>query len=486
MGLVLTNTLSGKKEPFTPRRPGAVGVYWCGVTVYSRSHVGHARAMVVADILVRYLRARGLTVTFIRNFTDVDDKIIRRAAEEGIAPAALAEREIQAFAEDIRWLRCLPPTSEPRATAHIPDMQDLIRRLIDGGYAYAVADGSVYFRVRRFPEYGKLSHQRLEDMAPGEEIDSAKEDPHDFALWKGAKPGEPSWESPWGRGRPGWHIECSAMATRYLGQPFDIHGGGADLIFPHHENEIAQSEAVAGVPFAHCWIHNGMITAGTEKMSKSLGNILSLVDVAREVPAQALRLHFLMTHYRAPLECTPGELQAAERALHRLYETLARTDKLVGNPPAAVPLDGVLAEPLAPGLAEFRDAMDDDLNTAKALGLVFDQVRELNTLLDQGKAALAETLRTVIAREAAILGVLVTRDPALLDLTTYRQFLEAERTRGRERTGLTEAEIEAAIARRNEARRRKDFAAADAIRAELQDQGIVLEDTPSGTVWKSG
>ncbi len=476
MALLLTNTLSGRKEALTPREPGHVRLYWCGVTVYTRSHVGHARALITADVLCRYLRARGTRVTFVRNFTDIDDKIIRRAREEGITPAALTEREIAAFAEDVAWLGCLAPTVEPRATAHIADMIALISQLVAGGFAYRVPDGSVYFRVRRFPEYGKLSHRRLEDMEPGEEIDPHKEDPHDFALWKGMKPGEPFWESPWGPGRPGWHIECSAMATRYLGQPFDVHGGGADLIFPHHENEIAQSEAAAGVAFADLWVHNGMITAGAEKMSKSLGNILAIPDVARLAPAEALRLLFLQTHYRAPLEFTPARLEEAVRSLVRLTEAVARADAAGGTPPAPVPVDGALAGDLTPFEQEFCAAMDDDLNAAKALGLVFDRIRELNRLLDAGDPA-AAGVRWELGRVGVALGFFATPAAALL---------EALRTRGREQAGLTEAEIEAAIAARNEARRRKDFREADAIRARLREHGIVLEDTASGTLWRAG
>jgi cysteinyl-tRNA synthetase len=476
MSFVLTNTLSGRKEPLAPREPGHVRLYWCGVTVYSRAHVGHARFLVVSDSLVRYLRARGLRVTFVRNFTDIDDKMIRRAAEEGLTVADLAEREITAFADDLRRLGCLAPSVEPRATAHMPQMLALVEHLIAGGFAYPTSDGSVYFRVRRFPDYGKLSHRRLEDMEVGEENDPAKEAPHDFALWKGAKPGEPTWDAPWGRGRPGWHLECSAMATHYLGQPFDIHGGGTDLIFPHHENELAQSEAAGGQAFANLWVHNGMLTFGADKMSKSLGNVLSIADAAARAPGEALRLLFFGTHYRAPLDFSTARLDEAARSLERLYEALARADEAAGAPPAPVALDGALREPSSPFLVEFCAAMDDDLNAAKALGPVFDAVRDLNRALDAGDTATARSLRADLARVAAALGIL-TEEPA--------RFLEAQRTRGRVRAGLSEAEIEAAIAARNEARRRKDFREADAIRGRLRDQGIVLEDTATGTVWRA-
>jgi cysteinyl-tRNA synthetase len=477
VAIVLTNTLSGRKEALRPREAGHVRLYWCGVTVYSRAHVGHARFLVVSDVLVRYLLARGLRVTFVRNLTDVDDKMIRRAAEERISVAELADRQIAAFADDVRPLGCLPPTHEPRATRHIPLMLALIETLVGRGLAYPVPDGSVYFRVRRFPGYGKLSHRHLEDMEAGEEVDPAKEDPHDFALWKGAKPGEPTWESPWGAGRPGWHLECSAMAAHYLGQPFDIHGGGSDLIFPHHENEIAQSEAAADVPLADLWVHNGMITFGGDKMSKSIGNVLDIAAATQKASPEALRLLFYGTHYRAPLDFGPGRLEEAARSLERLYESLARADETLGGTPAPVAPAGALTGTLSPFLGEFAAAMDDDLNAAKALGLVFDRMRELNRALDAGDRATAAALRADLARVAAVWGILGER-PA--------SFLAAQRTRGSARAGLSEEHITAAIEARNEARQRKDFREADAIRERLRAQGILLEDTPSGTVWKAG
>jgi len=475
VGLVLTNTLSGRKEPLAPRKPGHVGLYWCGVTVYARAHVGHARFLIVSDLLHRYLLARGFRVTFVRNVTDVDDKIIVRAHQEGIDPAALAARETAALAEDVARLKCLPPTCEPRATAHIDDMVAFVERLVAKGVAYPVADGSVYFRVRRFPGYGKLSHRRLEDMEAGEN-DPQKEDPHDFALWKGAKPGEPTWRSPWGPGRPGWHLECSAMAARYLGQPFDVHGGGTDLVFPHHENEIAQSEADAGVPLADLWVHNGMITFGAEKMSKSLGNVLGIAEATAEAPGEALRLLYHGTHYRAPLEFTRERLAEKADNLDRFYETLARADEAAGGPPPAVEPAGALTGRLTPFLEPFVAAMDDDLNAAKALGHVFDRVRDLNRALDAGNRDEAAAARSDLARVGAVLG-LMTEPPAA--------YLAARRARARSRAGLTEAEIEAAIAERNAARKRKDFARADAIRAGLKARGISLEDTPSGTLWRA-
>jgi cysteinyl-tRNA synthetase len=477
LAIVLTNTLTGRKEALRAREAGHVRVYWCGVTVYARTHVGHARAFVSADVLVRHLLARGLRVTFVRNFTDIDDKMIRRAADEGITVATLADREIAAFHADVRRLGCLPPTHEPRATQHIGLMLELTRHLVTQGLAYPTPDGSVYFRVRRFAAYGKLSHRRLEDMEVGEEIDAAKEDPHDFALWKGAKPGEPTWESPWGPGRPGWHLECSAMAAHYLGQPFDVHGGGSDLVFPHHENEIAQSEAAAGTPLADLWVHNGMITFGSDKMSKSLGNVLGIAEATERAPGEALRLLFFGTHYRAPLDFSRARLDEAARSLERLYEALARADELSGHAPAPRPPARALTGHLSPFLEEFAAAMDDDLNAAKALGLVFDRLRELNRACDAADRATAAAARDDLSHAGAVLG-LFTEVPAA--------FLDASRARGQQRAGLTTAEIEAAIAARNEARRRKDFRAADAIRERLREQGILLEDAATGTVWRAG
>jgi cysteinyl-tRNA synthetase len=474
--VLLTNTLSGRKEPLEPREPGHVRLYWCGVTVYAPCHVGHARALVSADILYRHLRARGLRVTFVRNFTDVDDKIIRRATEEGIAPAALATREIAAFRRDVASLGCLPPDREPCATAHIDDMVALIGRLVARDVAYPVPDGSVYFRVARFPAYGKLSHRRLEDMEVGEEIDPQKENPHDFALWKGAKPGEPAWPSPWGAGRPGWHIECSAMAAKYLGQPLDIHGGGSDLVFPHHENEIAQSEADAGVELARLWVHNGMITFGTEKMSKSVGNVRGIAEITAAVPGDVLRLLFLQTHYRAPLDFSGNRLEEGGRALERFCKPLARVAE-GREPPPALAIDGLLAAPATPFARAYCEAMDDDLNAAKAVGLVFDRVRDLNRALDAGDAAEAAAAERDVTQAATALGLL-SRPPAAL--------LDALKAGARARVSLAPDTIERLVAERTAARQARDFARADAIRAELATHGIVLTDGPEGTSWDVG
>jgi cysteinyl-tRNA synthetase len=433
-------------------------MYSCGVTVYDLSHVGHARMLMVFDVISRYLRFAGYRVTFVRNFTDIDDKIIRRASQEGVPAREVSERYIAAFREDIAALEALPPEVEPRATEHVPEMVALIERLVAGGFAYVV-DGDVYFEVRRFPPYGRLSGKNLDDLLAGArvDVDERKRDPRDFALWKAAKPGEPSWPSPWGPGRPGWHIECSAMSMRYLGESFDIHGGGEDLIFPHHECEIAQSEAVTGKPFARYWLHNAMVNMGREKMSKSLGNTLTIRDLAARHDAAALRLFLLGTHYRTPLEWSEERVAESARALERLWRPIDDAAKQAG--PAAPTPGAPLPAELAGFRQRFLDAMDDDFNTPAALGALFDLSRALRAegvslpTLVRG----AEELRTL----AGALGL-----------------------RGPRRAGLDEARIEALIAERAEARRRRDFRRADEIRAEIDRLGAVLEDKPTGTVWR--
>ena len=465
----LHNTLSGRLEEFVPLVPGKAGMYVCGVTVYDRSHIGHARALVTFDVLFRYLRFIGYDVTFVRNFTDVDDKIIKRAQEAGIPAIELAEANIRSFGEDVQVLGCLPPTIEPRATEHIGEMIALIEELIRNGMAYA-ADGDVYFAVDKFPGYGKLAKRKLDDMIAGArvEVDERKRHPMDFALWKGSKPGEPWWESPWGKGRPGWHIECSVMSTKYLGQPFDIHGGGTDLIFPHHENEIAQSEGAKGCAFARYWVHNGMVTIDQEKMSKSLGNFMTVQEAAGRVGGEAVRLFVIGTHYRSPLDFSPERLDESARALARLYETLARADAALGDAART-------AAPDAAVIDEFRGAMDDDLNTARAVGVVFETVRTINRLLDEQQLAAAAPLRRAVATIADVLGVGAGEPRAVLEHAKREHLADA---------AIDAGEIERCIAARNAARTARDFKQADAIRAELKAKGIVLEDTPAGTVWK--
>ena len=471
MALRVHNTLTGRLEDFVPLHPPKVGMYVCGVTVYDRSHIGHARALVVFDVIYRYLRFLGYDVTFVRNFTDVDDKIIRRAQEAGLSAAQVSESNIAAFVEDMRVLGCAPPQVEPKATEHIGEMIAIIQELEANGLAYA-ADGDVYFAVDKLPSYGQLSKRKLADMMAGAriEVGEHKRHPMDFALWKASKPGEPEWDSPWGLGRPGWHIECSAMASKYLGQPFDIHGGGNDLIFPHHENEIAQSEGAKGRQLARYWLHNGMVNLGSEKMSKSLGNVFTVADAAREVGGEALRLLVLGTHYRGPLDFQPDRLLETKRPLDRLYETLARADDALREHPAAA--DAPTHDAI---LTDFRAGMDDDFNTARALATLFDAMRALNRYLDDGEWSRAAAARAAIAEIAGVLGI---------GGQTPRAYLERDKARGLESTALSPRDIERLIAERAEARRAKNFQRADEIRGELKAHGVILEDSAQGTTWK--
>jgi cysteinyl-tRNA synthetase len=477
LSLSFHNTLTGEVEVFSPLVAGKVGVYVCGVTVYDRCHVGHARVFVAFDVLHRYLRALGYDVTFVRNITDIDDRIIERARSLGITAADLAERNIADFRRDVAALGCLAPTHEPRATEWIGAMTELITRLLDRGLAYVV-DGDVYFSVRDFPSYGKLSKRRLEDMLAGArvEVDERKRDPMDFALWKAVSPqreaaGEPAWESPWGRGRPGWHIECSAMSTSLLGQPFDLHCGGEDLIFPHHENEIAQSEGAAGVPFVRGFLHNSFVRIHAEKMSKSLGNVFTIRELVERLPAEALRLFLVSTHYRSPMDFSLESVEESFRALVRLYETLARADTAGVRPPAAP----ASLLPPTPRLEPLVAAMDDDLNTARAVAVLFDLVREMNRLLDVDDVAGAAEVRRDLAAAGAVLGIAEQR---------AEEFLEVERKRALVTAGRTAGEVEQAIAGRAAARAAKDWQRADAIRVELLRAGIALEDGAGGTTWR--
>ena len=481
MALRFHNTLTGKDEAFTPLTPGKVGMYVCGVTVYDRSHIGHARALVTFDVIYRYLRFLGYDVTFVRNFTDVDDKIIKRANERGISAQELSQLYIREFGADMRALGCLPPTMEPLATQHVPDMIGLIQELENKGMAYAV-EGDVYYAVDRFRDYGKLSHRQLEDMMAGArvEVDERKHHPMDFALWKSSKPGEPEWESPWGKGRPGWHIECSAMSSRYLGQPFDIHGGGADLIFPHHENEIAQSEGAQDCALAHYWLHNGMVTVEHEKMSKSLGNFLTISEVLVDRKPEVLRMVLLSTQYRMPLDFSAQKLDEAEKGLRRVYETLARIDAAL---PAEAPnqidqTDHTASEaansPDSPVPDRFREAMDDDCNTPRALGVVFETVREANRALDAGQLDTLPHIRHGLATIGNVLGLLQE---------SPEDFLQRVKEEGLTEASLAPEDIEQLIADRAAARKARDFQKADDIRDQLQAQGIVLKDSPIGTTW---
>jgi cysteinyl-tRNA synthetase len=454
------NTMTRTKEELVPMTPGEIKMYSCGVTVYDLSHVGHARMLMVFDVISRYLRFAGYRVTFVRNFTDIDDKIIRRAAQEGVSAREVSERNVAAFHEDMAALGVLSPDVEPKATEHLPEMIGLIERLVAKRYAYVV-EGDVYFEVRRFPGYGKLSGKNLDELQAGArvEVDERKRDPRDFALWKSAKPGEPAWESPWGAGRPGWHIECSAMAMRYLGPSFDIHGGGDDLIFPHHECEIAQTEADTGKPFARYWIHNGMVNMGREKMSKSLGNTLTIRDLVTRHDPAALRLFLLGTHYRSPLEWSEERVQDSARALERLWRPIDDAAKYAASATSADASDRPLPRELAGYRERFLDAMNDDFNTPEALAALFDL----------GRALRADGLPAqILVRGAAELEALAG----------------AVGLQGPRRGGLDEAQIDRLIQERAAARRDRNFKRADEIRAEIEQLGAILEDKPTGTVWR--
>ena len=480
----LYNTLTRKKETFTPITPGKVGLYTCGITAYDLCHIGHARSAVVFDVLVRRLRDLGLDVTFVRNFTDVDDKIINRANADGVPSEEIAERYIAAFHEDMDRLSVLRADVEPKATEHIDDMIALCENLIAKGHAYSTASGDVYFRVRTYAAYGKLSGRDVDDMragarvAPGEE----KEDPLDFALWKGAKPGEPSWPSPWGPGRPGWHIECSAMSEKHLPLPLDIHGGGQDLIFPHHENEIAQTEAATGKEFSKFWVHNGFVQIDSEKMSKSLGNFKTIRDILQSWDAEVLRLFLLSRHYRSPIDFSADGMEEAEKSLKRHYEALAR---IVTECALPAPTGGKLAPELR---AEFdtlskarTEALDDDLNTAAALGHVNGLFRLAGRILDdKGLRKNAEGRQLLLDIQLEILNLgkilgLWLQEPAA--------FLAGLRTCRVVRKGIDTTRVESLVQTRNQAKAAKDFVAADAARAELAALGVDVRDTPEGSVW---
>ena len=477
--LKIYNTLTRKKETFRPIKEGRVGIYVCGPTVYDACHIGHARSVIVFDMIVRYLRAIGYQVTYVRNFTDVDDKIINRANELGISTGELSEKYIKEFHDDMDALKEHRPTYEPRATEHIPEIIALIQRLFASGHAY-MAGGDVFFAVETFADYGKLSGRRLEDMKAGArvEVDKKKRNPFDFALWKGAKPGEPMWDSPWGKGRPGWHIECSAMSTHFLGPHFDIHGGGKDLIFPHHENEIAQSEGAFGVPFVNVWIHNGFVTINHEKMSKSLGNFLMIKDILKEHHPEALRLFLLSNHYRSPLDFTNQAMVEAEARLEKIYSLLQRIEERIGPCGAGYKKKhGKLWE-------EFCEAMNDDFNTARAIGFVFERVREINHLLDKaGKTPGKQDRERLSLVQADLMGV-----GAVLGIGTEKptHFFEYKKLQGAKRHAIDVSTVERLISERTEARRQKDWSRADEIRNRLAAMNVVLEDGPDGTRWKVG
>jgi cysteinyl-tRNA synthetase len=465
MALKIFNTLSGEKETFLPLTPGQVRMYVCGVTVYDSAHLGHCRFLLTFDVIYRYLLFSGLDVTYVRNFTDVDDKIIKRANEEHVSCDAITDRYIAEFERDSETLALLKPTSEPRATRHIVEIIKIIQQLETKGLAYSIG-GDVYYSVAGFAGYGKLSRKNIDELEAGArvEVDERKRSPLDFALWKSSKPGEPTWESPWGPGRPGWHIECSAMSTKYLGQPFDIHGGGRDLIFPHHENEIAQSQGAYGKPLARYWIHNGFLNINQEKMSKSLGNFFTIGEILQDFDAAALRHYFLSSHYRSPMDFSKEGLEEAGRATDRIYETVDRAGRAIKSVARAS------ADPAL--LDAFRQEMDDDFNTSRALALIFDEVRALNRLLDEKRSKGLESRTAALRAMCDTLGLL------------QEGYFERQKVRWLKKGIVTRAEIDDLIARRNQARAEKNWDEADRIRNELQLKGIVIEDTPGGTLWK--
>ena len=459
------NTLTRQKEELQPLEAGKVRIYACGPTVYNFIHIGNARPLCVFDVLRRYLEWRGMDVRFVQNFTDIDDKIIRRANEENTDYKTVAERYIEEFWTDAKGLNVREATVHPKATENMDEIIAIIEKLVEKGYAYAASNGDVYFRPRKFAEYGKLSHQEVDDLESGARIavEETKEDALDFALWKAAKPGEPYWDSPWSQGRPGWHIECSAMARRYLGETIDLHCGGQDLIFPHHENEIAQSECCNGVPFARYWMHNGYINVDNVKMSKSLGNFFTVRDVAQEFGYEPIRFLMISSHYRSPINYSVDSIKQCQAALKRLYTCRDSLDFALENADVEDrPVDFERKKQLDSHRAEFNEAMDDDLNTADALAAVFELVRDINTLVLDGKAS--EGLATFASEEfdelTGVLGLVYNREKEDIDI-----------------------EIEHKIEERNRARAEKDFATADAIRDELKAQGIILEDTPQGVKW---
>lgn len=484
----LFNTKTRKKETLQPIKEGAVGMYVCGITAYDVCHVGHARAAVVFDVVFRHLKSRGYDVTYVKNFTDIDDKIIDRANKEGVDIAQLTERYIKLHDEDMAALNVLTPTVTPRATAHMADMIDLIAALEGKGIAYAV-DGDVFFAVDNYPAYGGLSGRHLDDMKAGARVDvnDKKRNPLDFVLWKKSKEGEPFWESPWGKGRPGWHIECSAMSRKYLGETFDIHGGGEDLVFPHHENEIAQSQAATGKPLANYWMHNGFVKINAEKMSKSLGNVFPIQDIIKQFHPEVLRLFMLQSHYRSPVDYSDTAMKETRTALIRCYSALQLMKetqaKLVSRT-----ADGLHSDQQHKHLDKlkelndkFNDALDDDFNTAQALGYVFEAARLINNINTVEKKMAAGTKKAILDAAADIfshfgdvLGIFQD-DPDV--------FFHADRDIEAGKRGLDVSRIESMILERQKARADKDWNRSDDIRRELASQGIILKDSANQTTW---
>ncbi len=461
--LKLFNSLSRDKEEFVPITPGKVRIYVCGMTVYDLCHLGHARVLVVFDVIVRHLRSLGYEVTYVRNITDIDDKIIARAQQNAESIEALTERFITAMHEDADALGVLRPDFEPRATESMDDIRGMIQSLLERGYAYQGENGDVYYSVGKFADYGRLSGKRVDELRSGARVDveEAKRDPLDFVLWKAAKAGEPSWLSPWGDGRPGWHIECSAMSTEYLGAHFDIHGGGMDLQFPHHENEIAQSEAATDEPFVNYWVHNGFVQVDKEKMSKSLGNFFTVREILQRYQPEEIRYFILSSHYRSPLNYSDENLDKARGALQRLYTALRDCGKVVEGSD----LDTAYEQ-------RFQAAMNDDFNTPEALAVLSNLTRAMNRAREQGDGE-ADRLATTLRLLGGRLGIL----QAVPETYLHARHGEAE-------PGLSDQEIDAMVVRRDQARADKNWEEADRIREQLTGLGIVLEDGPNGTLWR--
>jgi cysteinyl-tRNA synthetase len=491
MSLKIFNTVTRKKEVFVPVREGKVGIYVCGITAYDVCHIGHARAAVVFDVIVRHLRSRGYQVTYVKNFTDIDDKIINRARKEGVDFREISERYILLHNEDMAALGVQTPSVTPRATQHMQEMIDIIDVLMAKGFAYAI-DGDVYFSVNKFQQYGGLSGRNLDDLLAGARVDvnDRKQNPMDFALWKKAKEGEPFWESPWGQGRPGWHIECSAMSRRYLGDTFDIHGGGEDLIFPHHENEIAQSQAATGQPPANYWIHNGFVKVNSEKMSKSLGNIFPIGEILKSYSPEVLRLFMLQSHYRSPIDYSENSLNETRTVLLRCYTTLQQMKEMISGPAGKKAVSGADKSPsikedyvgkFTELTEKFDAALDDDFNTAQGLGYVFDAVRLTNNFIvaekntnTPGKSAVLDAAKKSFEHFGAVLGIL-QYDPD--------RFFQTDKEMESRKKGLDTAEIERLIKDRQAARLAKDWQKADEIRQKLADLHIVLKDSGNTTTW---
>jgi cysteinyl-tRNA synthetase len=492
MPLKIYNTRTKIKEPFIPLREGKIGIYTCGITAYDSCHVGHARSEVVFDVITRYFKYRGYDVFFVRNFTDIDDKIIEKGRATGLSYSDIAERYMREHNEDMDALGIARPDAAPRATEHIDGMIALIEMLMARDLAYVVG-GDVYFAVEHFGEYGKLSGRNLDDMMAGARIDvnESKKNPLDFALWKASKEGEPWWESPWGKGRPGWHIECSVMSRKYLGDTFDIHGGGEDLIFPHHENEIAQSEGASGKPFARYWIHHGFVRINREKMSKSLNNVFTVRDILKNYHPEVLRLFILQTHYKSPLDYSDEALSEARRGLERFYTALQRINDVL-KASAAAPEEAdftsyskekkAMADKLSELPGCFEEAMDDDFNTAKAMGYLFDAVRLINTFMtnkgftmDPETSAVLRLAQKTFRDIGQVLGLFLD-DPD--------QYFLSDRDREARKQGLDVAKIDRLVSERRAARAAKNWQRADEIRDELARMHIELKDTPTASTWK--